>query len=86
MKNNVDELVHGQTRLETRFDGLEMKVDEIQITLNRIEEGQPKDILAILDSMEKKMDGKFHEKDAEISILNQRVFRLETQVEQLNQQ
>ena len=86
MEIRFDGLEECFTGMETRFDGLEIKVDEIQGSLNRIEEGQPKDILAILDRIEKKMDGKFHVKDAEINILNQRVFRLETQVEQLNQQ
>ncbi|TBL75075.1 hypothetical protein [Paenibacillus thalictri] len=70
LKQDVSLLQDGQRRLE-------QKVDDIHQSVVRIEEGQPLDIYAMLQGVDRKLVNK----DSEISVLNKRVFRVETELE-----
>lgn len=68
LKEDVKALKEGQQRLE---EGL-----------NRIESSQPHDIMAMLKSIDRKLD----DKDFELIVLNNRVFKAEANIERLNKQ
>ncbi len=82
LKGDVSLLKDGQERLETSLEKLEIGQKEIQESIIRLEEGQPKDIVALLDRINKKLD----KKGFEIQVLNKRVFEVETELESLNRQ
>lgn len=72
MKTEIISLKEGQIRLEQKVDGIYKSVV-------RIEEGQPKDIFAILENIDRKLDTK----ELEINVLNKRIFKVETEIERL---
>jgi chromosome segregation ATPase len=75
LKKDVTSLMDGQTRLEQKVDGIYQAVV-------RIEEGQPKDIYAMLENIDRKLE----DKDSEITVLNKRIFKIESDIERLNKQ
>ncbi|WP_339061089.1 hypothetical protein [Tepidibacillus marianensis] len=72
IKNDIISLKDNQNRLEHKVDGIYQAVV-------RIEEGQPKDIFAILENINRKLDNK----DSEINVLNKRIFKVEAEIERL---
>jgi archaellum component FlaC len=70
------------TGIKTNMVRLEHKVDGIYQSVVRMEEGQPLDIYAMLGNISNKVDSR----DSEITVLNKRVFKLESDVERLNKQ
>lgn len=72
VKFDIVKLNEGQLRLE-------QKVEEIHKAVVRLEDGQPKDIHAMLGNIDRKLDLK----DSEINVLNKRVFKVETELEHL---
>ncbi len=75
IQNDISTIKDDQLRIEQKVDG-------IYNSVVRIEEGQPKDIYAMLENIGHKLDNK----DAEIAVLNKRVFKVETDIENLNKQ
>jgi predicted nucleic acid-binding Zn-ribbon protein len=68
LKEEVQYLKEGQQRLEE--------------AVARIESSQPHDIMAMLKSIDRKLD----DKDFELSVLNKRVFKTEVDIERLSKQ
>jgi chromosome segregation ATPase len=66
-------------RLELRNDEMQNDVTEIRKVVHRLEENQPKDIEAILERINNKVDDK-------CDALNKRVFEIETEIERLSRQ
>ncbi len=65
--------------LKESQSSIEQKIDGIYKAVVRIEEGQPKDIFAILENINQKLDTK----ESEINVLNKRIFKVETEIERL---
>lgn len=61
---------------------MDSKVDRVEEAVNRIEQNEPADIMSILKQMNDKLD----EREAEIQVLNKRVFKVETEIERLTRQ
>ncbi|WCK57439.1 hypothetical protein PP175_25570 (plasmid) [Aneurinibacillus sp. Ricciae_BoGa-3] len=58
------------------------KLERLENTMLRMESDQPKDIKAMLQQINEKLD----ERDFDIQALNKRVFKVESQIERLSQQ
>ncbi|MDF2925603.1 MAG: hypothetical protein K0R57_4517 [Paenibacillaceae bacterium] len=89
LESRQAQLEEGQVRLESRQAQLEenqlrleQKVDGIYQAVVRIEEGQPLDIFALLENIDRKLD----RRDSEIAVLNKRVFKLESDMERWSHQ
>ena len=75
-----------KTDISIRFDKLEAKVSVLQTDVNeiksiaqRIEESQPEDVHAMLQTINSKLD----QRDADIQVLNKRVFQVESAIEKI---
>ncbi len=56
------------------------RLDSIEHSIHRIESGQPVDIKAMLQTISDKLD----DRDAEIQVLNRRVFKVESALERMS--
>lgn len=79
MDSRIETLSADVTHLKEGQHRLEQKVDGIYKSVVRLEEGQPLDIISILHNIDRKLDLK----DSEITVLNKRMFKVETQLESL---
>ncbi|MFV9510067.1 hypothetical protein [Tepidibacillus sp. LV47] len=70
-----------QLKYETnqQFENIKTELKEIMATVQRIEQNQPEDIMAMLQTINNKLD----QRDAELQVLNRRVFKLESDVERM---
>lgn len=73
---------------EFRSDFVEFKkenkeqLSRIEEAVLRLEADQPKDIMAILNQINKKLD----DRDSELQVLNKRLFKTESEIERLTRQ
>ena len=73
---------------EFRSDFVEFKrenkeqLSRIEETVLRLEADQPKDIMSLLNQINKKLD----DRDSELEVLNKRLFKTESEVERLTRQ
>lgn len=58
------------------------QLSRIEEAVFRLEENQPKDIMGILNQINKKLD----ERDSELQVLNKRLFKTESEIERLTRQ
>ncbi len=58
------------------------QLTRIEESILRLEADQPKDIMAILNQIHKKLD----DRDSEMQVLNKRLFKAESEVERLTRQ
>lgn len=79
MREILDAISKMEKRLNERLDRIEEQNREIREAVRRIEEEQPKDITAMLDRIEKKVDG--HQ--AGTKTLNERLFVAELEIMKL---
>ncbi|MBD2843560.1 hypothetical protein IDH44_00025 [Paenibacillus sp. IB182496] len=82
LKEDVRQVNQNQLLLNENQHQMSHQINAIHQSVVRIEDGQPKDIFALLE----KIHHNFLDKDAEIAALNKRVFRLETDIEKFNRQ
>ncbi|CAJ1316129.1 hypothetical protein [Paenibacillus nuruki] len=94
LKDGIQELNQNQILLAERQSKLEenqihleknqvqtnIKISDIHTAVVRLENDQPKDIVALLETF----DEYFHEKDSELATLNHRVFRVESKLERMS--
>jgi chromosome segregation ATPase len=80
LRADVEELRDGQRGLRADVEEVKNGQKEIKEAVIRLEETQPKDIIAILERIDKKLDTK----DFELYALNKRVFKVETEIERLS--
>lgn len=78
-----------ESQMNSRFDALEVKVaqvqedtTEIKAGVNRIEKNEPKDIHAMLDQINHKLN----DKDSDVFALHKRLFRVESTLERITNQ
>ncbi|TCS80394.1 hypothetical protein [Tepidibacillus fermentans] len=65
--------------IETKLAQLQVDVSEVKATVRRIEESHQEDVHAMLQTINNKLD----QRDAEIQVLNKRIFKLESEVERM---
>lgn len=65
-----------------QFTEVREQLERIEKTTLRLEAEQPKDISAMLNQINKKLD----QRDNELQVLNKRLFRAESEVEKMAQQ
>lgn len=82
LEQNFQRLHQSQLNLERNQETLSAQINEIHQAIVRIEDGQPKDIYALLHNIYKAIQ----DKEYDIAALNKRVFRLEAEFERLNRQ
>lgn len=89
MMEILQSIAQSQSQILQRLDSVESgqrdlfaEVQEIKQGVYRIEESQPKDVTAMLSRIYSKLE----DKDFEVSVLNKRVFKLEAEVERINEQ
>ena len=89
LKETRSEMHETRSEMKSRFDTLETKVSivqqdvsQIKESVQRIEENEPADVLAILDRIDRKLE----EKGSEITVLNNRLFKVESTTERLTKQ
>lgn len=58
------------------------RLERIEESVNRIEQNEPADIMAVL----KQMNGKLDERDYDLQALNKRLFKTESEIERLTRQ
>lgn len=94
LKDGIQELNQNQILLAERQSKLEenqihleknqvqtnIKISDIHTAVVRLENDQPKDIVALLETF----DDYFDEKDSELATLNHRVFRVESKLERMS--
>lgn len=73
-------LEENQVRLEQNQVQTNIKISDIHTAVVRLENDQPKDIVALLETF----DDYFCEKDSELAILNHRIFRVESRLERMS--
>lgn len=69
-----------QVRLEQNQVQTNIKISDIHTAVVRLENDQPKDIVALLETF----DDYFCEKDSELATLNHRIFRVESKLERMS--
>lgn len=74
------QLEENQIRLERNQVQTNIKISDIHTAVVRLENDQPKDIVALLETF----DDYFCEKDSELATLNHRVFRVESKLERMS--
>lgn len=74
------QLEENQIRLEQNQVQTNIKISDIHTAVVRLENDQPKDIVALLETF----DDYFCEKDSELATLNHRVFRVESKLERMS--
>ncbi|WP_217593939.1 hypothetical protein [Cohnella sp. GbtcB17] len=82
LKAEVQQISQNQLILNQNQSQTALQVNSIYQAIVRLEDGQPKDIFALLE----KINTDFFDKEAEIAALNKRVFRLESDFEKFNRQ
>jgi chromosome segregation ATPase len=80
IKIDVSALKEDVSGLKKDVSTLKEGQQRIEEAVNRLESNQPHDITAILKSIDRKLD----DKDFELMVLNNRVFRTEADIERLN--
>lgn len=82
LEQNQSEMSGRFERVEQNQNDMSARLERIEQAVIRIEEAQPKDIMAMLHNIHNDLI----DKDSAISVLNKRMFRLETDVEKLSKQ
>jgi predicted nucleic acid-binding Zn-ribbon protein len=80
LEQRMDGLEQRMASLETRQDRLESELQEVKEAVFRLEDSQPKDIYALLENIDKKLE----ERNFEMHALNKRVFKVEAELERIN--
>lgn len=80
LQKNQLRMEENQVRLEQNQVQTNIKISDIHTAVVRLENGQPKDIVALLETF----DDYFCEKDSELAILNHRIFRVESRLERMS--
>lgn len=80
LTENQSRLEQSQSRLEANQIQANAHIFDIHTAVVRLENDQPKDIVALLE----KFDDYFCEKDSELATLNHRVFRVESKLERMS--
>lgn len=80
LEQNQQQLQQNQLNLEQSQKEMSFQINSIYQSVVRIEDGQPQDIYAILQSIHNKII----DKESEISALNKRIFRLESAFERMS--
>jgi archaellum component FlaC len=80
LKKDVSALKEDVSGLKEDVSTLKQGQQRIEEAVNRLESNQPHDITAMLKSIDRKLD----DKDFELMVLNNRVFRTEADIERLN--
>ncbi|HZG59697.1 MAG TPA: hypothetical protein VEY68_04315 [Anoxybacillus sp.] len=80
LEQRMDGLEQRMASLETRQDRLESELQEVKGAVFRLEDSQPKDIYALLENIDKKLE----ERNFEMHALNKRVFKVEAELERIN--
>jgi predicted nucleic acid-binding Zn-ribbon protein len=68
--------------IETNMSHMQGDVSSIKNSVDRMEQNEPADVLAMLKQINGKLDGR----DDEIQVLNKRLFKTESEVERLTRQ
>lgn len=67
----MQQLIHMVGKSSEKQEEIFQKVDRIEAAVTRIEENEPVDILAMF----KQINGKLEERDSDLQVLNNRMFR-----------
>ena len=80
LAQNQIQLTESQSRLEANQIQANAHILDIHNAVVRLENDQPKDIVALLETF----NNYFDEKDSELATLNHRVFRVESRLERMS--
>lgn len=69
--------------IEGRFDGIESQLSAMKVQLDRIEQSQSEDVVAMLQLIDKKITERTDRHEHQISLLNDRLFVVEADVHKL---
>jgi len=82
LRQDVQQLNQNQILLDQNQKQMSIQIHSIYQSTVRLENGQPKDIFALLE----KIHHNFTDKDSEVAALNKRIFRSESEFEKFNRQ
>lgn len=85
LTQEITELKNGQERIESRIDGIEQNM-VTKTDLDRAIAESQKDVLSMLQHVEKKLDAQTEQMDAKFEVLNERLFSQETQLRLIKKQ